>query len=66
MQMETTGVIIEQHHIQILNFTDDFNILGDSLEDTERVVRMLEQTAGKIGLKINACKTKIMNFLDKL
>lgn len=37
--METTGVAIGQQHIQVLGFADDLNILGNSIEDTERAAQ---------------------------
>lgn len=42
MQREITGVAIGQHRIQVLRFTDDLNILGISIESTERVAQVLE------------------------
>lgn len=55
---------IGQLHIQVLGFTDDLNILGNSLEETEKAAQALEQAASKIGLKINAEKTKVMELLE--
>jgi len=57
-QLETTGVEIGQQHIQLLGFTDDLNILGNYLEETEKAPQPLEKAASKIGLKINAKKLK--------
>jgi NTP pyrophosphatase (non-canonical NTP hydrolase) len=36
LQLETTGVEIGQQHIQVLSFADELNILGNSLEETEK------------------------------
>lgn len=58
MQRETTGVAVRQYHIQVLEFSDDLNILGSSIEDTERSALVLEQAACRIGLKINAEKNQ--------
>lgn len=55
---------IGQQHIQVLGFADDLNKLGPSLEETEKATQALEQAAGKIGLKINAEKTKVMEMLE--
>lgn len=63
MQRETIGVAIDEHHIQVLGFADDLNILRNSLEYTERAAQVLEQAASNIGLKINTEKNKIMKLL---
>lgn len=64
MQKESTGITIGERKIQVLGFVDDVNILGKSLNDTIRAAQVLEQAAGKIGLKINREKTKIMKLLE--
>ncbi|KAL4149146.1 hypothetical protein QTP88_003152 [Uroleucon formosanum] len=64
LQSETTGVEIGQQHIQVLGFSDDLNILGNSLEGTKKAAQALKQAASKIGLKINAEKTKVMKLLE--
>jgi len=33
MQNAESGVAVNEHRVQILGFTDDLNILGESLED---------------------------------
>lgn len=38
MQMETTGVVITRHHIQVLGFADDLNILSNSRKDNINIV----------------------------
>jgi len=63
LQLETTAVDIGQQHIQVLGFADDLNILGNSLE-TEKTAQALKQAATRIGLKINAENTKIMELLE--
>jgi hypothetical protein len=57
-------VKISQQHIQVLGFADDLNILGNSLEETEKAAQALEQATNKIGLKINAEKNKVMELLE--
>jgi len=64
IQREPTGISIGERKIQVLGFADDLNILGNSLNDTKRAAQVLEQAAGKIGLKINREKTKIMKLLE--
>jgi len=65
MQSETTGITIGQQRIQVLGFSDDLNILKNSLEDTERAAQVLERATSKIGLKINMDKTKIMELIGE-
>lgn len=45
MQMETTGVAIGEHHIQVLGFADDLNNLRNFLKYMERAARVPEQAA---------------------
>jgi len=51
-------VEIGQQHILKLGFADDLNILGNSLEETEKAAKALEQAATKIGLKSMPKKIK--------
>ena len=64
IQKEPTGITIGERKIQVLGFADDLYILGSSLNDTKKAAQVLEQAAGKIGLKINKEKTKIMKLLE--
>jgi len=47
----------------VIEFVDDLNILGSSLNATKRAAQVLKQTVGKVGLRINREKTKIMKLL---
>jgi sorting nexin-29 len=58
MQKETTGITIGERRIQVLGFADDLKILESSLNDTKRAAQVLEQAAGKVGLKINREKRR--------
>jgi len=58
MQKEPTGITMGERTIQVIGFADDLNILGKSLNDTKRAAQVLEQAAGKIGLKINREKRR--------
>jgi hypothetical protein len=62
MQNAERGVAVNEHRVQILDFADDLNILGESLEDV--LTEALENAAAKVGLQINAEKTKILEILD--
>lgn len=62
MQKESTSITIGKWKIQVPGFSDDLNILGSSLNYIKRAAQVLEQAAGKVGLKINKEKTKIMKL----
>ncbi|KAJ4432424.1 hypothetical protein ANN_21043 [Periplaneta americana] len=46
--------------VQIVGYADDLDVMGRSLTAIEEVYKDLEQGAAKIGLQINASKTKRM------
>lgn len=50
---EARGIKENQHHIKIFGFTNDLEILRDSLQDTAKVTVTLERTSRQIGLQIN-------------
>jgi len=63
LQNEARGLNVDQYQIKVLGFADDLNVLGDSLDDTMRVTEILERAAERIGLQINADKTKLMELV---
>jgi hypothetical protein len=65
LQNEARGLNVDEHQIKVLGFTDDLNILGDSLDDTVRATEILERAAERIGLHINTDKTKLMELLSR-
>jgi len=48
--------------LKLLGFVDDLDII----EYIANASRTLEKTARKVGLKINASKTKIMELIDSI
>jgi hypothetical protein len=48
--------------IKVIGYADDLNILRESLDDTVRATEVLEYVAKRIGLYINADKTKLMEL----
>jgi hypothetical protein len=46
-------LLIGQDKIRFLGFTDDLDIIGDSLANTTNAARVLEEAMKKIGLEIN-------------
>jgi hypothetical protein len=55
---------INLRKVQILGFADYLNIVGNTRDDTEKALKVLEKLADRIGLKINVEKTKIIELLD--
>ena len=47
------------------DYADDIEILANALTQAESLQHSLEQTAGGIGLNVNADKTKYMYFTQK-
>jgi hypothetical protein len=59
LQDNKGGLLIDQNKDpSLLVFADDLDILGDSLEDTLNVTKVLEEAAKKIDLEINIEKQK--------
>jgi len=50
--------------LRILGFTDDLDIIGDSLTDIAKASRELEKVAVKVSLTINTNKRKLMELID--
>lgn len=64
LQNEARGISVDEYCIKVLDFSDDLNILEESLDDTMRATKALERAAERIGLHINAEKTKLMKLLN--
>lgn len=66
LRFETDAVFktrsVNQRRQYIAN--DDLDVIGNSLSDTANALRKLERTTGKIGLKQNASKIKVMESID--
>lgn len=66
MQSEESGIYVNNHWAQILDFADDLNILGDSLEGVLELTTVLERAAAKSGLRVNVEKPKYWSFLIEI
>lgn len=64
LQNEARGLNVDQYQIKMLEFADDFNILGEFLDDTVRVTEVLECAAEQIRLQINTDKTMLIELLN--
>lgn len=64
LQDNESDLLINQNKMQLLGFADDLDTIGNSLTDTANVARVLEEAVKRIGLKISAEKTKIMEIIE--
>lgn len=64
LHTEEGGVSINNRAVRLLGFADDLDIIGETLEDIGNAARVLEKEANKIGLQINANKTKVMELIN--
>lgn len=56
--VKACGIVVNDHLEQILGFSDDLNILSQSLDGIISLTMALERTAAKVGLRINVKKKK--------
>jgi len=54
------GVYINGHYLNHLRFADDIVLMAESATDIEDMMRTLDCESSKIGLEMNASKTKIL------
>lgn len=45
-----------------LDFADDIALLSEEIDQAQELLQRVEQSVGKVGLKMNAAKTKVMSF----
>ena len=55
-----TGIKIARRNITNLVYADDTTLLADSKEELNSPLMKLQEESGKVGLKLNIQKTKIM------
>jgi len=63
LQRTEGGVRINNTTLRILGFEDDLDVVRETMEDMGNVVRLLETCGKKIGLQINANKTKLLELI---
>ena len=54
------GIKIAERNINNLRCTDDTTLMEESNEELKRLLMKVKQESGKVGLKLNIQKTKIM------
>ena len=54
------GIRIAGRNINNLRYTDDTTLMAESEEELKRLLMKVKQESGKVGLKLNIQKSKIM------
>ena len=54
------GIKIAGRNINNLRYADDTTLMAESEEELKRLLRKVKEESGKVGLKLNIQKTKIM------
>ena len=54
------GIKIPRRNINNLSYTDDTTLMAESKEELKGLLMNLKEESGKVGLKLNIQKTKIM------
>lgn len=52
MQVEESGITINDHPVHVLGFADDLNILSESLEGALVLTAILKRAATKVSIRI--------------
>ena len=55
-----TGIKIAGRNINNLRYADDTTLMGESEEEPKSLLMKVKEESGKVGLKLNIQKTKIM------
>ena len=56
------GIKISGRNINNLRYADDTTLMAESEEELKSLLMKLKEESGKVGLKLNIQKTKIMPF----
>jgi len=65
MEVEESGIAINDRRVHVLGFADDLNIVSESLESVLGITTAAERATAKVGLQINMEKAKIMELIDE-
>ena len=60
------GIKIARRNINNLRYADDTTLVAESEEELKSLLRKVKEESGKVGLKLNIQKTKIMAFVPLL
>ena len=54
------GINIDRRNINNLRYANDITLIGESEEELKSLLMKVKEESGKVGLKLNIQKTKIM------
>ena len=60
LEEATAGIKIAGRNINNLRYTDDTTLMAESEEELKSLLMKVKEESGKLGLKLNIQKTKIM------
>lgn len=60
LKWENKGIKVNKEHLNHLRFADDIVLISESAKELQDMVSALVRESSKIGLELNATKTKIM------
>ena len=60
LEGSTAGIKIARRNINNLRYADDTTLMAESEEELKSVLIKVKEESGKVGLKLNIQKTKIM------
>ena len=58
--LEEAGIKIARRNINNLRYADDTTLMAESEEELKSLLMKVKEKSGKVGLKLNIQKTKIM------
>ena len=56
------GIKIAERNINNLRYADDTTLIAENEEELKNLLMKVKEVSGKVGLKLNIQKTKIMAF----
>ena len=60
MDEAQAGIMIAGRNMNNLRYADDTTLMAESKEELKNLLKRVKEESGKVGLKINIQKTKIM------
>ena len=60
------GIKIARRNINNLRYADDTTLMAESEEELKNLLMKVKEESGKVGLKLNIQKTKIMPLVPSL
>ena len=66
MEEAQAGIKIAGRNINNLRYADDTNFMAESEEELKSLLMKVKEESGKVGLKLNIQKTKVMHLVPSL